>query len=152
MASLCESEACARVLSIGGVGDRVEESARTNGTIRIVIADDQQGARHGLKALLATCDGIEVVGEAGSGSEAVNLVEGCRPDIVLMDARMPEMDGVEATRRIRERWPETPVLILTMYPYLGREAQLAGADRYLLKGCTADQLISAIHEIVLGSP
>ena len=82
---------------------------------RIVIADDQALFREGLRTLLSTRPDMDVVGEAANGDEAVALVEELQPDVVLMDLRMPKVDGIQATARIRERWPEIPVLVLTMF-------------------------------------
>ena len=112
--------------------------------IRVLIADDRLTSRNGLKALLATQLEIEIVGEAVDGREAVQLVEQCRPDIVLMDVRMPVTDGLEATRIIKERWPDVIVILLTMYPSYQAEALAAGADAFLVKGCAADDLLEAI--------
>jgi DNA-binding NarL/FixJ family response regulator len=115
-------------------------------TIRLLIADDGPRARHGLRAILATVPGIEVVGEASSGKEALRLVETHQPDVVLMDIVMPTMDGLKATRAIKERWPEVKVIIITMYSSHREEALAAGADVYLIKGCPPDELIKAILE------
>jgi DNA-binding NarL/FixJ family response regulator len=129
--------------------------------IRLVIADDAPRSRDGLRVLLATLrlgayreilqepqDGVwpqvEVVGEAANGQEAVRLVEECRPDVVLIDARMPVMDGLEATRLIKDRWPKTKVIVLTIYPTYRAEALAAGADAVLVKGCPPETLLEAI--------
>ncbi len=112
--------------------------------IRVLIADDRLSSRDGLKALLATRPVIDIVGEAADGHEAVQLVEQCRPDVVLMDVRMPVMDGLRATRIIKERWPEVKVIVLTMYPSHQTEALAAGADAFLVKGCPAEDLLEAI--------
>jgi DNA-binding NarL/FixJ family response regulator len=85
-----------------------------------------------------------VVGEATNGQEALSLVEECRPDLILMDARMPVMDGLEATQLIKARWPEVKVVILTMYPAYRAEALAAGADAVLVKGCPPEKLLDAI--------
>jgi YesN/AraC family two-component response regulator len=112
--------------------------------IRVLIADDRLTSRDGLKALLATQLGIDIVGEAADGREAVQLAEQYRPDVVLMDVRMPVMDGLEATRIIKDRWPEVKVIMLTMYPSHQAEALAAGADAFLVKGCTAEDLLAVI--------
>jgi len=121
-----------------------QEKATMKRHIRVVIADDQPRCRDGLRALLATWPAVEVVGEAADGQEAVRLVEKCRPDVVLMDARMPGMDGLEATRCIKSRWPEVRVVVLTMYASYRAEALAVGADAFLLKGCPAEELMEAI--------
>ena len=101
---------------------------------KIVIADDQALFREGLRTLLSIRPDMDVVGEAANGDEAVALVEALRPNVVLMDLRMPRLDGVQVTARIRERWPEIPVLVLTTFD---DDANLfgalkAGAAGYLL--------------------
>ncbi len=90
--------------------------------IRVLIADDRPHSRDGLRALMATWPDVEVVGEAGDGREAVQRVEACRPEAALMDVRMPGMDGLAATRIIKECWPQVRVVILTMYPMHRTEA------------------------------
>ena len=112
--------------------------------VRVVIADDRPTTRRGLKALLALLPHVEVVGEAGDGQESLDLVAECRPDVVLMDMQMPVMDGVEATRRIKDNWPEIRVIALTMYAGHRADALAAGADAFLLKDGAADALASAI--------
>jgi DNA-binding NarL/FixJ family response regulator len=119
---------------------------------RIVIADDQALFREGLRTLLSTRPDMDVVGEAANGDEAVALVEALRPNVVLMDLRMPKVDGVQATARIRERWPEIPVLVLTTFD---DDANLfgalkAGAAGYLLKDVSSETLISAIQAAARG--
>lgn len=124
--------------------------------VRVLIADDQPRARKALKALIGTIglDGqrqdsqsaIEVVGEAGDGSEALRLVNECQPDVVLMDIRMPGMDGLEATRLIKRNFHAVQVLVLTMYSSDRTDALAAGADAFLVKGCPSDELEQAIVE------
>jgi DNA-binding NarL/FixJ family response regulator len=109
-----------------------------------MIVDDRRFSRDGLQALLATTPEVEVIGEAVNGSEAVRLAEQFRPDVVLMDIRMPKMNGIEATRHIKSGRPETRVILLTMYADHRTEAMDAGADVFLLKGCPAEQLLSSI--------
>ena len=119
---------------------------------RIVIADDQALFREGLRTLLSTRSDMDVVGEASDGDEAVALVEMLQPAVVLMDLRMPRADGIQATARIRERWPEIPVLVLTTFD---DDANLfgalrAGAAGYLLKDVSSETLISAIQAATRG--
>jgi DNA-binding NarL/FixJ family response regulator len=121
-------------------------------SVRIVLADDHPVVRGGLRALIETIEGLEVVGEAADGAEAVREVQLSRPDVVLMDVRMPGVDGVEATRRIREAVPETAVLMLTMYDDDATvfTAMQAGARGYLLKGAEQDEIVGAIRAVVAG--
>jgi DNA-binding NarL/FixJ family response regulator len=112
--------------------------------IRVLIADDRLSSRNGLKALLATQPGIEIVSEAADGQEAIQFVEQCQPDVVLMDVRMPMIDGLAATRMIKARWPEVKVIVLTMYSSHQAEARVAGADAFLVKGCAVEDLLEAI--------
>jgi len=121
-------------------------------TLRIVLADDHPVVRGGLRALIDTLDGLEVVGEAADGDAAVKEVQLLRPDCVLMDVRMPGMDGVEATRRIRASVPETAVLMLTMYDDDATvfTAMQAGARGYLLKGAEQEEIVGAIRAVVAG--
>ena len=121
--------------------------------IRLVIADDGIRSRQSLKALLASVRAgaiqdvrptIEIVGEAETGDAAVRLVEQIRPDLVLMDMRMPGMNGLEATRVIKAHWPHTRVVILTIYPDHVTEARNAGADALILKGCPAGELLDTL--------
>jgi DNA-binding NarL/FixJ family response regulator len=112
--------------------------------LRVIIADDQLPAREGLKALLSLSTEFEVVGEASDGEEALRLVDACRPDVVLMDARMPRMGGLEATHSIRSRWPDVRVVIVTMYPASRTEPFADEVDAFLLKGFGATELRDAM--------
>jgi DNA-binding NarL/FixJ family response regulator len=123
-------------------------------TVRVVIADDQQLIRTGFRMILAAEPDIEIVGEAATGTEAVTLNRDLRPDVMLMDIRMPELDGIEATRRIlgQNHEPKTSVLILTTfdldeYVY---DALRAGASGFLLKDVPAPQLAAAIRTVGAG--
>lgn len=121
-------------------------------TIRVLIADDQALVRAGFRKLLEAESDIAVVGEAEDGRKAVVLAERTPPDIILMDIRMPELDGLEATRQILERMPSVRVLILTTYDldeYVF-DALRAGASGFLLKDSPPDQLIAGIRAIATG--
>ena len=111
---------------------------------RVLIVDDSARARVGLRHLLMTWPEIEVVGEAANGQDAVRLVAESRPDVVLMDLEMPVLDGVAATRLIKQQWPAVIVIVLTMYPAQQAAALTAGADAFLLKGGTPERLLTAL--------
>ncbi len=112
--------------------------------IRVLIADDRPRSREGLRALLATCEEIEVVGEASNGEEAVRMTEKDGPDVVLMDARMPVMGGIEATRRIKEQYPDIHVIMLSLYTAYRLKAMAAGAAAFLVKGGSSQELLETI--------
>jgi len=120
--------------------------------IRIVIADDQRVVRDGLAMLIGLIEDIDVVGAACDGAEAVDLAHDTRPDVVLMDLRMPEMEGAEATRRIRSSLPETQVLVLTTYADDESlfPALQAGARGYLTKDASAEEIETAIRALAAG--
>jgi DNA-binding NarL/FixJ family response regulator len=124
----------------------------TRAPIRVLVADDQRTVRDGLKMLVGLIDGVEVVGAACDGVEAVELARTERPDVVLMDLRMPRMEGAEATRHIRSELPDTQVLVLTTY---ADDASLfpalqAGARGYLTKDASAEEIEDAIRALVAG--
>ena len=101
-------------------------------------------SRRGLQALLSLSTEFEVVGAASDGEEALRLVDACHPDVVLMDARMPRMSGLEATHAIKSRWPDVRVVIVTMYPASSTEPFADEADAFLLKGFGAAELRDAV--------
>jgi DNA-binding NarL/FixJ family response regulator len=113
-----------------------------------MVADDHHVIRAGLRRILAQDPRLDVVGEASDGSEVVALLAELQPDMILMDARMPGMDGLEATRIVKQRDPTVTVLILTLFedPRLLLEAARAGAAGFVLKSATADALLSAIWQ------
>ncbi|WP_275462619.1 response regulator transcription factor [Streptomyces noursei] len=125
-------------------------TART--TARVVVADDQTVVREGIVMLLGLLPGIEVVGSAADGDEAVRMVAELGPDVVLMDLRMPRCDGVEATRRIRTDHPGTQVVVLTTYADDDSlfPALQAGARGYLTKDADGDEIVRAIDDVLSG--
>ena len=120
--------------------------------IRVLLVDDHEVVRRGLRALLDAQDGIEVVGEAGSVKEAVRQVGFNSPDVVMMDVRLPDGSGVEATRRIRQRFPDVAVLILSSFA--DQEALVssieAGASGYLLKRVDTEAIVDAVRAVGAG--
>ncbi|MFI5273966.1 MAG: response regulator [Ktedonobacterales bacterium] len=120
--------------------------------IRILLADDHPVVRDGLAAMLSTQPDFEVVAQAGSGAEALRQVAETQPDVVLLDLEMPEMDGVEALRRLREQRGGPRVLVFTAYDTDDRilAAVRAGAQGYLLKGAPRDEVFHAIREVHAG--
>ena len=120
--------------------------------LRVLLADDHTIVREGLRALLASDDELEIVGEAQTGLEAVELVEKTKPDVVVMDLAMPELNGVDATARIRAASPATQVVVLSMHATAAhvRPALKAGARGYLLKGSGLSDLLRAIRGVAGG--
>jgi DNA-binding NarL/FixJ family response regulator len=124
------------------------------GPLRLVIVDDHGVVRRGVRALLETHPGWQVVAEGGNGREAVELVRELRPDVIILDLSMPDMNGLEATRRIVEESPQTEVLVLTMHhsEQLAREVLQAGARGYLLKSDADQNLIAAVDSLSQHKP
>ena len=120
--------------------------------IRVLIADDHAVVRSGLRALLRIDRGIEVVGEAANGVEALNLAEALRPDVVLLDVTMPPENGLQTARQLKERLPELFVLILTMHEDEGllHEALRVGASGYVIKRAEESEILHAIHTVSRG--
>ncbi|HWC41407.1 MAG TPA: response regulator transcription factor [Actinomycetota bacterium] len=123
-----------------------------SGPIRILVADDQRVVREGLVMLLGLLAGVEVVGAAADGEQAAALAAELRPDVVLMDLRMPRLDGVQATRRLRDHHPEIAVIALTTYADDRSvvEALRAGARGYLTKDAGAEEIRHALEAVVRG--
>jgi two-component system response regulator NreC len=121
-------------------------------TIRVVIADDHTIVRSGLNLLMSSEKGIEVVGEASDGASAVDQVQELQPDVVLMDIGMPGLNGLDATRKIKELAPEVSILVLTMHRSEEYFFQMleAGASGYILKGAETSDLIRAVRSVARG--
>jgi DNA-binding NarL/FixJ family response regulator len=121
--------------------------------IRVAIADDHSLVRQGLRRYLETAEGIEVVGEAADGVELLALLEETSPEIALVDIRMPEMDGLEAARQIRERFPDVGVIMLSAYDdrQFVVEAVRSGARGYVLKARDAEHLIQTVRLVATGN-
>jgi DNA-binding NarL/FixJ family response regulator len=127
------------------LGERTEPA-------RLLLADDHELVRDGFHRMLGREPDLEVVGEAADGREAVELCRSLRPDLVLMDVRMPKMDGLEATRAIKAEQPEASILVVTTYenPDYLFEALKAGAAGYVLKDAPKSQLVSAVRRVLSG--
>ena len=119
------------------------------GKIKVLVADDHTILRQGIKSLLANEEEIEVIGEAKNGREALTIIEETLPDVILMDIAMPGLNGLEATRRIKKKFPRMKVLVLTMYTNEEYIFQIlnAGANGYLVKETAFQDLISAIKAV-----
>jgi DNA-binding NarL/FixJ family response regulator len=128
------------------------DDVRVTATLRVVLADDHPVVRDGLRTLLASMPGVELVGEAATGREAVREVVLRKPDVVVMDLRMPELDGIEATREVLRAVPSVAVLVLTMYDDDDSvfAAMRAGARGYLLKGAAQEEIAAAITAVAGG--
>jgi NarL family two-component system response regulator LiaR len=126
----------------------------TPAPVRVLVVDDHVIVRQGIRALLAESEDIELVGEAGDGLEAIRQAECTKPDVILMDLVMPEMDGIEAIGRISAQQPNVRFLVITTYSGddLVFPAIKAGAHGYLLKDCGAGQLVRAIRQVHRGEP
>ncbi len=122
------------------------------GSARLVLADDHDLVREGIRAVLEGEPDLAVVGEASNGREALEVCRKVRPDLVLMDVRMPEMDGLAATRAIKEELPETSVVMVTMHesPDYLLEAIKAGAAGYILKDAAGERLVEAVRRTLEG--
>ena len=118
---------------------------------RILIVDDHPALREGLRSILSAHQNFDIVGEAADGLEAIDLVERLLPDLVLMDLSMPRMDGLTSTREIKNKWPETKILVFTIHesPEYQKAASEAGADGYLYKDSPSAKLIQSIEDILV---
>ncbi len=129
-----------------------EGAARPKVVARLLIADDHALVREGLRTMLSGEDGIEVIAEANDGAQALSLCQELEPDLVLMDVRMPVMDGLEATKRIKQQMPKTSVMMVTMHenPDYLFEAVKAGAAGYVLKDASGERLLNAVRRTLEG--
>ena len=118
--------------------------AMKRNTIRLLLVDDNPHARRGMAALMSLHPEINIVGEASNGQEAIAAAETIQPEIIVMDVQMPIINGIDATRLIKDRWPHVKVIVLTIYPNYRVEAKFAGADAFLVKGCPAEELLSVV--------
>lgn len=122
-----------------------------NKKIEVLVVDDHSVVREGLRRMLERDKSIKVVGEAGNGEEAISQAKALSPDVITMDLKMPGMDGITATREIKQKSPETNVLMLTLYGEdFVKEAIEAGASGYLLKDSDSEHIVKAVHQICEG--
>lgn len=116
--------------------------------IRILLVDDSTSFRKGMQTFLSIQPDIEVVGEAARGQAALEMIERHHPNLVLLDAQMPGMSGMEVTREIKSRWPHIKVILMTMYPDYRKIAIDAGADTFLSKGLPAEHILALVRGVV----
>jgi DNA-binding NarL/FixJ family response regulator len=135
----------------GGVEEASREATPSQ-VARLLIADDHALVREGLRTMLSGEDGIEVIAEANDGQQALDICRDLKPDLVLMDVRMPIMDGLEATKRIKAEMPKTSVMMVTMHenPDYLFEAVKAGAAGYVLKDASGERLLGAVRRTLEG--
>src|SRR5215212_1035418 len=140
-----------RFEELGGAGNGSRDPAPVRAA-RLLIADDHALVREGLRTMLSGEDGIEVVAEAHNGQQALEICRALGPDLVLMDVRMPVMDGLEATKRIKQEMPQTSVMMVTMHenPDYLFEAVKAGAAGYVLKDASGERLLGAVRRTLDG--
>ena len=119
-----------------------------NKPAKIMVVEDNSRARSALMAYISLQVGVRITAEASNGLEAINKIKSSPPDIVIMDIQMPVMDGLEATKIIKKRWPKVKVIALTMYKNYQSEALSAGADAFLVKGCSVAELVSTVYTLI----
>jgi YesN/AraC family two-component response regulator len=112
--------------------------------LHLMIVDDNSHARKALSAFISTKDWWKVISEASNGEEALEKIEGNPPNLVLIDVQMPGIDGLQVTQTIKNRWPQIKVVVLTIYADYELQAQQAGADAFLIKGCSMEEMISTV--------
>jgi len=116
--------------------------------IKVLIVDDQPRSRNSVRALLSTWSWAGEVREASNGREALELVREFEPDVVLMDVRMPEIDGMEATALIKAQWPQVKIVVLSMYPEYRAEALAVGADSFVAKADAPLEMLNVLAALV----
>jgi DNA-binding NarL/FixJ family response regulator len=148
----CDSEILHSIMNT----NKIHPNAESSSPIKVLIVDDDMRTRKGLRALLKTihltvadaaCPRIELVGEAVNGLEALQMVETTNPEIVLMDVQMPEMDGIQATQKIKAKFPNVKIIILTVRSTSRAAALEAGADAFLIKGGATRELVDTIFSL-----
>jgi DNA-binding NarL/FixJ family response regulator len=117
----------------------------TDKPVRLVIADDRERTRRAVRALLAAHPGFAVVGDASDGQQAIDQVEQLAPDVVILDLRMPRLDGISATTEIKRRWPGVRVVVHSLAVDRREDALAAGADAFVGKADPPDELLEALH-------
>ncbi len=121
---------------------------KSSSSIKVLIVDDHQVVREGLRRIIHLDDDITVIGEASNGEEAISQAALLSPDVIIMDLKMPGMDGISATREIKKRLPDSNILVLTLFAEdFIREAIEAGASGYILKDSNSEQIANAIHQV-----
>jgi DNA-binding NarL/FixJ family response regulator len=123
------------------------EENKMKDIMNMMVVEDNSRARRALTTYMSLQAGIKVTEEVSNGLEAINSIKEHAPDIVVMDVKMPVMDGLEATRIIKKNWPQIKIVILTMYPNYQTEILSTGADAFLVKGCSVNEMISTIHTL-----
>jgi DNA-binding NarL/FixJ family response regulator len=119
-----------------------------NTLTNIMVVEDNSRARYALMAYLSLQAGVRITAEASNGLEAISKIKSSLPDIVIIDMHMPVMDGLEATKIIKKRWPKVKVIALTMYKNYQSEALSAGVDAFVVKGCSTAELVSTVYTLI----
>jgi CheY-like chemotaxis protein len=130
-------------ISLGAVPE-----AGMKDTTDLMIVDDSFRARQALTAYLSQQDGVRILAQAADGLQAIDMLHTQTPDVILLDVQMPVMDGIATTKAIKKNWPWIKVIILTLYPDHESRALAAGADAFLVKGCSVDKMMSTIWDLV----
>jgi len=134
------------------LGMRTKTRIKSHGTekcmdnkLHLMIVDDNPHARKALSALISAQEWVSVISEASNGEDAIRKIEQQNPDLILMDVEMPIMNGLEATKVIKSKWSQIKIIVLTMYADYREKAFNAGADAFLIKGCSLDEVTTLVH-------